>query len=145
MAAGRERRGQQTGSSTCAAGAQPPPVGDQGDYQSGRARWPAGGAGAGQDADGVEQVQEFGVLEPAPPPDGSSRSMATCTAGPPKAIVPSLPITASTSAEWARWPPWGRRGRVGVGVGMVSDRRGCWRLLRRGRCPACCPRTAAES
>src|SRR5512133_2395402 len=74
----------------------------------------------------------------------SSRSMATCTAGPPKAIVPSLPITATTS-------PSGRAGRGGVGwagsgLGMISDRPPeALRSRRRGWCPARCPRTVAEA
>src|SRR6266536_260323 len=81
----------------------------------------------------------------------SSRSMATCTAGPPKAIVPSLSITTATS-------PSRRGGRrvaalassgsgSGSGVSMVSDRQGCWRPVRQGRYPARrrCPRTAAGS
>src|SRR5215218_435626 len=77
----------------------------------------------------------------------SSRSMATCTAGPPKAIVPSLPITTSTSRS-------GRGGRraaarvrsgSGSGVGMISDRQGCWRSVRRGWCPGRCPGRAARS
>jgi hypothetical protein len=58
----------------------------------------------------------------------SSRSIATCTTGPPKAIVPSLSITTSTS------PSRRDDGRAaalaapgsGVGAGMVSDHQGCW-------------------